>query len=140
MVQEMFWGLFVIAVIGLGGWELRRWADPLLQNVITPRHKRRRTVGLILLLTIASMGMWSTQFPDPTRFPAHRLPLLQANEQFLYYGLMSLLVVAVLVVAYLEWKGTLLQIASQRRDVLEETIGDLPTVAPISGGDKDVRR
>lgn len=128
MIQHIVWGVFFVLCFGLGIWEVSRWRDPDLATVITAAHKVRRSVGLALLFAIAVMGYRSADLP----MPARGMSTLQANEEFVYYSVMALLVIGVSVVGYLEWKTTLLEVYSERRRTIASVIGATPKPEPES--------
>ena len=110
MIEHALWAILFIACVVLGIWEIARWQDPDLATVISSAHKRRRAIGLVLLVSISAMGYHQAGFPQ------RGLSHLQAARQGLFYMSIMLMVVVLLGIAYYEWKATLVEFAATRKD------------------------
>lgn len=124
-MQHLVWGAFFLLCAALGVWEISRWRDPMIAQVVTAGHRRRRITGLALLLAISSMGYHSVDLP------LRHISKLLANEEIVYFGVMGLLVVGAIAVGYLEWKATLLEVSQERSRAIASAIAGLaPAGAP----------
>ncbi|HZT43534.1 MAG TPA: hypothetical protein VFA07_15325 [Chthonomonadaceae bacterium] len=126
---------------------------PAYQSMVSPRSRRLRTIGLLLLVAIIGMSLYgfsslmpairrqavayhqqtvSTQ-PSRTESPqasrqgsrAKKIMLLQITIAYLYWGTCGLLIIALLFVAWLDLREVTRNYINQRRSVWMETAGRL---------------
>jgi hypothetical protein len=118
MVLRVVLILALVAVVGFGIWEVRRWFTPEGREMISPRQRLLRLWGLFFLLATLGLCLGWTYLPIP-----------QTRRQLVGYAqyiiLICLAVLPLIPLALLDWRENLRRLAASRKKLLQETLGPL---------------
>ena len=112
--------LALLAAALYGVWEIRRWAEPEMQGLITAKQKKLRVWGLFFLLCVLGLWLGGTYLPRP-----HDKRALIGWIQ--YWILTVAASLPLLPLALLDWRENLRLLAENRRRLFQETIAPLTT-------------
>ncbi len=116
--------LALLAAALYGVWEVRRWALPETQGLITPKQKKLRVWGLFFLLSVLGLWLGGTYLPTP-----HDKKALIGWIQ--YWMLTVVAALPLIPLALLDWRENLRLLAENRRRLFQETLGPLsPRIDP----------
>ena len=114
--------LALVAVALYGLYEIRRWARPTAQGLLSLRQKRLRTAGLVLLILSLSLWLAGTYLPTPRTKPA----LLRS---LIYWSATVLCALPIVPLALLDSRENLRRLQQERRRLVQETLS-VPEEAP----------
>lgn len=112
--------LALVAVVLYGRWEVRRWSQPELHDVITPKQKKLRFWGLCVLLCVLGLWLGGTYLPTP--HPGDKRALIGWIQ---YWMLTVLAALPLIPLALLDWRENLRLLADNRRRLFQETLAPL---------------
>ncbi|MCW3062270.1 MAG: hypothetical protein JWQ02_4091 [Capsulimonas sp.] len=125
----------LVAAASYGVYEIRFWRTSEGREMITPRQRRLRSIGLFLLL--AAMGLWLggtyLAIPHKQGKVATRTERAAALRYLAYWTLTALTALPLIPIALMDARanikqvqGDVLEIAEERRRLKEEASGSLP--------------
>ncbi len=110
--------LALLAALGLGVWEVRRWFTPESRDLISAKQRLLRLWGLFFLLAALGLCLGWTYLPIP-----HTRRQLVGYAQYII--LICLAVLPLIPLALLDWRENIRHLAASRKKLFQETIGPL---------------
>ena len=122
----------------------------LYSGIVTPRSRRLRTVGVLLLAAIAGMTFYGLVVLMPAIHHAAELHPLAVSVHmrrqlftrvaaaYAYWAVCGLLICAAMVVAWLDFREVSRTYAAQRRALWEEATRSIATGERAKGRSRDV--